>query len=150
MQRGYRGGGNACPRYFGCSEAEGQGSRRGALAVGLGGFEGLGVVSLFLLGEKSRRGKGRNRPTFRKKTGSEKNETSCSVLRGRCVSWTGLPAKYKRGIKYILKTLVALRNGPRSPEQLRLTDSNVTDCRNQRAAAGPACASPFHQTEAPG
>lgn len=50
---------------------------------------------LFLWGRKSHRGKGECCPTFRKKTGSGKNERSCSVLRGRRVSWTGIPAQYE-------------------------------------------------------
>lgn len=42
--------------------------------MGLGGFEELGVVSVVLLGVKSYRGKGEKRPSFRKRTGSDKTE----------------------------------------------------------------------------
>lgn len=58
------------------TKARGRLSRNRALAVGLGGFEELGVVSVVPLGAKSYRGKGEKRPAFRKKTGSDKTEIS--------------------------------------------------------------------------
>lgn len=54
------------------------------------------------------------------------NQTSCSVLKRRCVSWKGIPAKYERGIKCTLKPTNQTVLGLRNRERPRVMDLNLT------------------------
>ena len=64
------------------------------------------------------------------------------MLRGRRVWWTGIPAEHKVEFKRVSQTLVALRSGPRNPEQFRLMDSNRIDsaATRERPLAQPGLA----------